>query len=298
MRKSRVITLIWKFVQGMGSYSNYIVWSWEWQQARSLDSMLKEKWFNSQNRRMFLRFFSHSSIRRHIQTSTERVSKCSSQWPRQLESTKCPRPQTFVTNDCCTFSWPLLSQSYLRIIGTFYLYTHPKFLSMQLSTIILDWLAPLFLIFLERLLSQFYMDYLRLIRFPGYVGKNKQYEWFIVNLPDQVQYHEAWTSLFKESTHYINSIPRTSGNNCHSSERGAICNTCLASLHALTGQLEEIDTLPTLRNTLWSPDTRFPGSILKCCEDGCCPFVESVTHLWRNKFGEIPSFAKLLGLRE
>ena len=191
-----------------------------------------------------------------------------------------------------------LSITYLRIIGSFYLCADWTFLTMQSSTIVPDSLVLLFLISLEALLSQFWRDYLRLMWFPGYVGKNKRYERLIVNLSDQVRYHAAWTSLFKEITHYVNEIPRNFGNNCHSNELGSICNTCLASLHALTGKLEEIDTLPILSKTLLSPDTSFPSSILNCCEDRCCPFVESVTYLWQDKIREIPSFASLLGLKE
>jgi len=144
-----------------------------------------------------------------------------------------------------------------------------------------------------------------------FLNKKQQKEFVFIS--EQARYHEAWTSLFKDSVLYIWSLQSNSPSTtrCHSSvqhrSHDGICDTCRASLNFLIKHLEEIDTLSTLRDTLQSPDTKYLKSVLTCCRHnnhnhvGCqksmCPFVEDVTQLCQDKIDKLPSFAMLLGLR-
>lgn len=125
---------------------------------------------------------------------------------------------------------------------------------------------------------------------------------FLIHLfvSNQARYHEAWTSLFRESVLYITELGRTNDHGCHSSSygsQGSICDICVASLYALIGHLEGIDNLSTLRDTLRFPNTKYLTPFLKCClgRDSCA-FVTNVTKLCQDKIEKIPSFATFLGV--
>ncbi|KAF8902371.1 hypothetical protein CPB84DRAFT_859909 [Gymnopilus junonius] len=121
---------------------------------------------------------------------------------------------------------------------------------------------------------------------------------------EKSQYHEAWRSVFTEAAKYVKNLPGSANvvsGPCDTSK--GICNTCRCALMIWVSDLEVIEDISRLNNTLNSPVMKYQSSA--CCGHGYvaaakipCKYVSDIANLCKEKIRCIPAFATYLSRKD